>query len=150
MTLGDYFLLVLRSPTAQQGLGWEQLNIFGSGLPAFATGAPTLPYEAPSTCGPARAERRVPLRSTSRRRFPSGFLYDAGTSRLVERPNACVPGTEIGDPTETVLADGRRTLRWTVDTVVGRDYRLCFTARPGLILGPQAASLDVTPDRAST
>ena len=36
-TLGDYFLLVLRSPTAQQGLAWERLNLFGSGLAAFAT-----------------------------------------------------------------------------------------------------------------
>ena len=92
MTLGDYFLLVLRSPTAQQGLGWEQLNIFGSGLPAFATGAPTLPYEATFDVrpGPGGATGSAPVDVETT--LPSGFLYDAGTSRLVERPNACVPG----------------------------------------------------------
>jgi len=62
MTLGDYFLLVLRSPTAQQGLGWEQLNIFNSGLPAFATGAPTLPYQATFDVRPEFTREECPKR----------------------------------------------------------------------------------------
>ena len=145
ITLGDYFLLILRSPTAQQGLAWEQLNLFASGLPAFATNGPTLPYEASFAVQPgpgnASGSAEVDVDVT----LPSGFLYAPGSSKLAQSPAGCGGASQIGDPGEIVLADGGRKLTWTVDTVVGNGYVICFTARPGLILGPQAASLDVTP-----
>ena len=58
-TLGDYFLLILRSPTAQQGLAWERLDIFGSGLAAFATDGSTRPVPGDVRRGarPRRGER---------------------------------------------------------------------------------------------
>ena len=42
-----------------------------------------------------------------------------------------------------MLADG--TLRWTVNVNVGTNYSLLFTTRPGLTLGPTAATATITP-----
>ena len=84
----------------------------------------------------ARAACRA--RSTSRRRSASGFLYVPNSSKLVAAPGHCgAAGTPIADPTATTLTDGRRSSTWTVDTIVGTSYSLCFTARPGIELGPR-------------
>ena len=45
MTLGEYFLLLLHSPTASQGLSWEDLNL-SSGLAQYSTNGSTMVYRA--------------------------------------------------------------------------------------------------------
>ena len=144
-TLGDYFLLVLRSPTAQQGLAWEQLDIFGSGLAAFATGGPTVPYQASFDVQPGPGGVSGPYDIDVDATLPQGFVYVPGSSKMFQNPGTCGVSTPIADPGETVLPSGQRSLAWTVPTVVGNGYTVCFTARPGLTLGPQAAGLDATP-----
>jgi Tol biopolymer transport system component len=143
-TLGDYFLLILRSPQAQQGLAWERLDIFGSGLAAFATDGATVPYQATFDVQPGPGGGSGSTSVAVDVTLPAGFLYVPGSSKLGP-PGACSGAAPISDPTETVASSGQRKLEWTVPTIVGNSYLVCFTARPGLTLGPQTASLEATP-----
>ena len=136
-------MLILRSPTAQQGLAWERLNIF-SGLSAFATDGPTLPYQATFDvqAGPGGASGPTSVRLNAG--LPAGFLYVPGSSKLGPS-GTCAGATPIADPYENVAPSGQRNLTWTLPTVVGNSYLVCFTARPGVTLGLKAATLDATP-----
>ena len=80
------------------------------------------------------ASRRVPLRA----RGPRSSSSTTAASALRRE--------QVGDP--TVLADG--TLRWAVNVIVGDGYRLRFTTRPGLTLGPAAAKAEITPTGGTT
>ena len=145
-TLADVLLLVLGSPNGAQGLSFESLNLFDTGLPEIATGGSTIDYRAQFDVqpngGPAggldpvdrhvHAAARLPLRA--------GKL-EAGLERRHRAPTP----TPTGDPASATLGDGRLELTWTLDTTVGSGYAVCFTARPGILLGPQAASLTVDP-----
>jgi CSLREA domain-containing protein len=148
-TLGDYFLLILRSPTAQQGLAWERLDIFGSGLAAFATGGPTLAYQATFDVQAGPGGASGPTSVALRVALPAGFLYVPGSSKLGPS-GTCAGASPIADPTENVAPSGQRNLAWTVPTVVGNSYLVCFTARPGVTLGLKAATLDATPAGGTT
>ena len=144
-TLGDYFLLVLRSPSAQQGLAWERLNIFESGLAAFATDGSTVRYQRDVRRGarPRRGER-CRRRSTVAVTRPSGFLYEPGSRSSCPAGRMPAPRRSPIRPRASPRADGASST-WTVTTIVGNSYSICFTARPGIELGPQAASLDAKP-----
>ena len=107
ITLGDYFLLILRSPTAQQGLAWERLDLFASGLPAFATDGPTLPYAASFDVQPGPGNATGPAEVDVDVTLPSGFLYDPKSSKLAQSAAGCGEASQIGDPSEIVLDDGR-------------------------------------------
>ena len=73
-TLGDCFLLVLGSPTASQGLSFERINLFDTGLPQFATGGSTVGYRAQFTVaangGPTRRAGPVTRHVDARARLP--------------------------------------------------------------------------------
>ncbi len=43
------------------------------------------------------------------------------------------------------VASGVSKLTWSVSGVVGNSYTLCFSARPGIVLGPQGATATATP-----
>lgn len=148
-TLGDYFLLILRSPTAQQGLAWERLNIFGSSLQTIATNAPTLPYQATFAVQAGLGGASGPTSVALHVALPAGFLYVPGSSKLGP-PGTCAGAGPIADPAENVAPSGQRNLAWTVPTVVGNSYLVCFTARPGLTLGLREAALDATPAGGTT
>ena len=148
-TLGDYFLLILRSPTAQQGLAWERLNIFGSSLQTIATNAPTLPYQATFDVQAGPGGASGPTSVALHVALPAGFLYVPGSSKLGP-PGTCAGAGPIADPAENVAPSGQRNLAWTVPTIVGNSYLVCFTARPGLTLGLRAAALDATPAGGTT
>jgi CSLREA domain-containing protein len=148
-TLGDYFLLILRSPTAQQGLAWERLNIFGSSLQTIATNAPTLPYQATFDVQAGPGGASGPTSVALHVALPAGFLYVPGSSKLGP-PGTCAGAVPIADPAENVAPSGQRNLAWTVPTIVGNSYLVCFTARPGLTLGLRAAALDATPAGGTT
>ena len=145
ITLGDYFLLVLRSPTASQGLAWERLNLSGSGLAQFSTGGSTVDYRGRFDVQPNGGPSGVPSKVTVSSTLASGFLYVPGTSKLAQSPADCSTATPIVDPTSTTLNDGRLKLTWSIDTIVGNSYSVCFKTRPGIELGPQAASIDAKP-----
>jgi CSLREA domain-containing protein len=150
-TLADVLLLVLGSPSGVQGLSFEGINIFDTGLPSIATGSSTIQYQAQFTVqaangGPSGVPSSVAVTST----LPDSFLYVPGSSKLVQSPGTCSTATPIADPASTTLNDGRLRLAWTVPTTVGQAYSLCFTGRPGIILGPQGASLDAQPSGGAT
>ena len=148
-TLGDYFLLILRSPTAQQGLAWERLDIFGSGLAAFATDGATIPYQATFDVQAGPGGASGPTSIALNVALPAGFLYVPGSSKLGPS-GTCAGAGPIADPTETVAPSGQRKLAWTVPTVVGNGYLVCFSARPGVTLGLRTAALDATPAGGTT
>ncbi len=54
------------------------------------------------------------------------------------------------DPTLTQVAAGVTKATWTVTGVVGSSYTLCFSARPGIVLGPQSATAAATPAGGAT
>src|SRR5262249_17511289 len=141
ITLGDYFLLVLRSPTAQQGLAWERLSLAGSNLPGLAADAQTVPYRARFDVrpGPQGATGFTPVELDVT--LPAGFLYVPGTSTIVQTPDTCPSegAPSLADPSVTGPAAGPQKLSWTVQAVVGHTYSVCFDAHPGITLGPQAA-----------
>jgi len=148
-TLADVLLLVLGSPDGVQGLSFEGINIFDTALQQVATGGPTMDYRAqftvsPTNGGPSEVANTVTVSST----LGTGFLYVPGSSKVLEG-TSCSGATGIGDPTSTVLANGRLKLTWSIDTSVGHTYSVCFTTRPGLVLGPQGASLSARPDGGS-
>ncbi|MFL6036908.1 MAG: NosD domain-containing protein [Gaiellaceae bacterium] len=152
MTLGDYFLLLLQSPTASQGLAWERLNL-SSGLAQYSTDGSTIAYRAhfsvQANGGPTAVPSPLSITST----LGDGFLYVPGTSKLIQDPRTCPSATAadaIPDPSVTTLNDGRLRLDWNVNTTVGSSYSICFTARPGIELGPQASSIDATPGAGAT
>ena len=93
------------------------------------------------TGGPSGVPSKVTVSST----LASGFLYVPGTSKLAQSPTDCSTATPIVDPTSTTLNDGRLKLTWSIDTIVGNSYSVCFKTRPGIELGPQAASIDAKP-----
>jgi Tol biopolymer transport system component len=146
-TLGDYFLLVLRSPTASQGLAWERLNVSNSDIQQYSTGGSTVGYRAQFNVQANGGPSGVPSPVTVDATLANGFFYVPGSSKLVASGTSCTTAAPaIADPTETTLSGGRVKLTWTVNTTVGNGYAICFTTRPGIELGPQAASLDATPD----
>ena len=137
-TLGDYFLLVLRSPTASQGLAWERLNLFGTGLPAVrdrrqhgrlpgavrraAERRPVRRAEPRSRSTSTLAER-LPLRARElEARAEPGRLRDGHADRRSRRRRR--------SPTAGSSSRGRSTRS------SGNSYSVCFTARPGIVLGP--------------
>ena len=145
MTLGDYFLLVLRSPTASQGLAWERLNL-SSGLSQYSTNGSTVDYRAHFTVQPNGGPSGVPSPMTVKVTLGDGFLYESGTSRLVQDPATCSPTSpSIPDPNVTPLPNGELELKWGITATVGSSYSICLTTRPGIELGPQASSIDATP-----
>ncbi len=118
-------------------LSWENLTLTGTPIQNFSTGGSTLAYHADFHLSPNGGPSGVPDTATIDVTVPDGFLYQAGTTQLTGSPTPPQPG----DP--TVLADG--TLRWTVNVIVGTNYSLLFTTRPGLTLGPTAATATITP-----
>jgi Tol biopolymer transport system component len=150
-TLGDYLLLVLRSPTASQGLAWERLNIFGSAIQQYSTGGSTVGYRAQFDVQPNGSSTGFPSPVTVNATLGRGFFYVPGSSTLVSSATSCSSDSPaIADPKQTTLNDGGLKLTWTVDTTVGKGYAICFTTRPGIELGPQGASLDATPSGGQT
>ena len=125
----------------------QHLRAASRSSPRTAARSPTA---RSSTFRPTAAERRpspVTVNVTLRRRLPL-------RARLVEaraRPGACATPRRIADPSVSVAAE--RTAASSsgrVPTIVGNSYSICFTARPGIELGPQAASLDATPGGGTT
>jgi CSLREA domain-containing protein len=135
ITYADLLALLL-DPAS---LGWETLDLQTTRVQNFSTGGSTLGYHAafsltPSAGSPGGAARGARLRIT----LPAGFVYVPGTSDLKKNGISVAPP---GDP--TVLSDG--TLQWSVTVNVGSAYRLDFTTRPGLTLGPAAATARIIP-----
>ncbi len=149
-TLADVLLLVLGSPSGVQGLSFEGINIFDTGLPGIATGGSTVDYRAQFTLQATGSAAGLPTTVDLTSTLPSGFLYVAGSSKLVQSPGTCATATAIANPAAVTLNDGRLKLTWSLDGTVGDGYSVCFTARPGIVLGPQAASLDAQPAGAPT
>ena len=92
--------------------------------------------------GPTGVPSPVTVTST----LGTGFLYVAGSSKLLPIGGNCATvAPPIADPASTTLE--RRPAQAHVDGQHDRrqQLRVCFTARPGIVLGPQAASLDAQP-----
>jgi CSLREA domain-containing protein len=150
MTLGDYFLLVLRSPTASQGLGWENLNLAG-GIAQYSTNGSTVDYNAHFTVQSNGGPNNVPSPLTVKVTLGDGFLYKPGSSHLVQDPATCSAASpSLADPDVTPLPNGGIELKWGITANVGSSYSICFTSRPGIDLGPETSSIDATPGGGAT
>ena len=138
MTYADVLALLL-DPSS---LNWETLDLNATPVQGFATGGSTLGYHADFTLAPNGGPSDVPHPSKLDVHLPAGFLYEPGTSHLLVNDDGFIDAPEQpGDP--TTLPDG--TLSWSVATLVGHDYRLTFTVRPGLTLGLNAAGAKLIP-----
>src|SRR5262249_4068569 len=126
MTFGDYFLLVLRSPTASQGLAWEHLNLT-SGLSQYSTNGSTMQYRAHFTVQSGGGPTGVPSPMTVQTTLGDGFLYVPGSSQLVQDPRTCAnatPADAIPDPDVNTLPNGHLELKFGVTTTVGQTYSI--------------------------
>jgi hypothetical protein len=146
-TLADVLLLVLGSKTGQQGLSFEGIDIFNPDLSKVASDGGTVGYEAQFSLRPsggaANGEGAAAVTAT----LPSGFFYIPGSSTQTECDAGCASPAPIADPAATTLGNGRVELTWRVSSnaCAGCSARIDFTVRPGMVLGPQTASLEATP-----
>ena len=123
-------------------LSWETLDLQGTPIQNFSTGGSKLDYHADFALSANGGPDGVPHAATLEVKVPPGFLYQQGTTQLLIDNGGFIPApTQPGDA--SVLADG--TLRWIVNVTVGDSYRLAFTTRPGLTLGPTVATATITP-----
>ena len=123
-------------------LSWENLDLQGTPIQNFSTGGSKLDYQADFSLNANGGPPGVSNSATLDVKIPSGFVYQPGTAQLLVDNDGFNPAPDQpGDP--AVLPDG--TLRWAVDVTVGDSYRLVFTTRPGLTLGPTVATATITP-----
>ena len=139
-TYADVLALLLQPGS----IGWETVDLNATPVQNFATGGSTLDYNADFHLTPNGGPPGGTDPATIDVSVPPGFLYQPGTTKLlVDNGSGFVPApTQPGDP--TAGTDG--TLAWVVDAVIGSNYRLTFTTRPSLAIGPTAATaqLDAT------
>ena len=143
-TYADVLALLLNADT----IGWETLDLNATRVQNFATGGSTLGYQADFHLDPNGGPSGSPVATNVKVTIPGGFLYQPrSTQLLVDNGSGFVPAaTQPGDP--TVANDG--TLTWAVTPLVGTNYRITFTTRPSLTLGPSAASAAVLPTGSPT
>ncbi len=136
-TYADVLALLLQPGS----IGWETVDLNATPVQNFATGGSTLDYNADFHLTPNGGPPGGTDPATIDVSVPSGFLYQPGTTKLlVDNGSGFVPApTQPGDP--TAGSDG--TLAWVVNAVIGSNYRLTFTTRPSLAIGPTAASAQI-------
>ena len=137
LTLADVLALALFANNPQS-FAFETLNIFDTSLSLYADPLGTAPYTVAFTLEPNGGSSGISTTVNVSATLPPTFAYAAGTSKLVQSPGTC--GSPIADPVVTQLATGATRLTWGVTGTVGNCYTLCFTARPGIVLGPHSAS----------
>ncbi len=144
ITYADVLALLLTANT----VSWETLDLSATPVQNFATGGSTLGYQADFHLNANGGPVGSPVTTKVQVTVPSGFLYQPGSSQLlVDNGSGFVPaGAQPGDP--TIGTDG--TLSWSVSPLVGTNYRITFTTRPSLTLGPSAASASVLPTGSPT
>jgi WD40-like Beta Propeller Repeat/Right handed beta helix region len=133
-TYADVLALLLQPGS----IGWETVDLNATPVQNFATGGSTLDYNADFHLTPNGGPPGGTDPATINVAVPSGFLYQPGTTKLlVDNGSGFVTApTQPGDP--TAGSDG--TLTWVVNAVIGSNYRLTFTTRPSLAIGPALAT----------
>jgi hypothetical protein len=113
---------------------WEDLPLDEMGAQQFAA-APekvSVGITYPTAGGALTAQHRVELR------LPIGFVYEAGTARLVESTTL----RDLADPKEPTVSGNPRTgqtLTWTFERDRAKDVKLQLSAIAGLRLGDVGA-----------
>jgi CSLREA domain-containing protein len=145
LTLADVLALALFANNPES-FAFETLNIFDTGLSLYAAPLLAAPYTVdfnivPDVGGPSGVGATVAVSAT----LPPTFAYAPGSTTLVQSPGTCGGGTTVADPVVTQTGAGQTKLSWSVAGTVGNSYKLCFTARPGIILGPHSATASAKP-----
>ncbi len=144
LTLADVLALALFANNPES-FAFETLNIFDTSLALYADPSGAGPYEIAFTLsangGPVGGSSAVGVSVT----LPRTFAFAKGTSRLVTGTGTCAAGVTTADPALSQAPSGGTTATWAIVGTVGSPHTLCFTARPGIILGPQSASASATP-----
>ncbi len=145
LTLADVLALALFANNPES-FAFETLNIFDTGLSLYADPLGDAPYTVDFTLTPDGGPTGGPSAVDVSVTLPRTFAYAAGSSKLVQSPGTCSSGAAVGEPSLTQVAAGVTKATWTVTGIVGNAYTLCFSARPGIVLGPQSASATAKPD----
>ena len=161
-TLGDLFALLPQPNTytladllalavfaqSPQAFSFEGLNIFDTGLATYADSPGSVDYSAAFdiSSGPGTVPDGTAADVAVSVTLPQTFVYAAGSSKLATSPATCASAASIGNPTiAPVVPTGETKLTWTIHGTVGSSYLVCFSSAPGIVLGPQSATLGATP-----
>ncbi len=151
LTLADVLALALFA-NDPESFAFETLNIFDTSLSLYASPPGAAPYSVDFTLAPNGGPTGVPATIAVSVTLPRTFAYAPGSSKLVQSPGTCSAGAPVDDPSLTQLAGnpGVTKATWSVTGNVGSSYTLCFSTRPGIVLGPQSASAAATPGGGAT
>ncbi len=142
LTLADVLALALFANNPES-FSFETLNIFDTSLALYGLPPVDAPYVVSYAVEPGDGgDTGVPTVVAVSVTLPPTFAFAPGTAKRVGGAQTCSnTGQAVEDPTLARLPDGSTEATWSVPGTVGSAYKLCFTARPGIVLGPQAAAL---------
>ncbi len=146
LTLADVLALALFANNPES-FAFETLNIFDTSLSLYADPLGAAPYTVDFTLTPDGGPTGIPSAVAVSATLPRTFAYAAGTSKLVQGPGTCGSGTPVDDPSlaQTAGNPGVTKAIWNITGNVGSSYTLCFSAAPGIVLGPQSATATAKP-----